>query len=424
MMGRWLLLVILVIGLFVPMGRGAMAQTDRASGVIAEVNAYRAALGLSALQTHPSLMLAAQLHVDWMVRTGQYGHTGEGGTAPADRAKAAGYPTVGYYVYENWVGGGNMTPFEAVAWWDGSPVHQNTLRLQGFEHIGAGYADDGGRSVYVLLIAKPSSPPASASGSGASDQRTASSGSSGGGGGPADNPDSAEAVSGEEPAEPAVVMVPVVRSEPGEDGSIVHEVQQGQTVWTIAAVYDVNLMDLVVINNLGPDAIIKPGDRVIVKLAEGQSPPPAPTTHTVLEGETAWTIAALHGLTLDDLLNLNGITRSTVLYPGDTVRIRQPDPTATPTEIASITPTPAPRPTRSDMTLAPTWTLSPTWSPTPEPPPATLTATPTPAPPIRRAGAHGSQGPDRALLASLGVAGVGFALLAGGVWLARRRGNW
>ena len=312
-MGRWLtvgfVLAAALIAALVPVGRGAAAQTDRASAVIAEVNAYRAALGLGALATYPSLMAAAQIHVDWMVRTGNYGHTGEGGTAPGDRAKAAGYPTVGWYVYENWVGGTNMTPFEAVAWWDQSPIHQATLRLEGFEHIGVGYSQDGRQAIYVLLIAKPSYATARAESSGgAGGESSGESGDSG-------DDSAAETGSDEEPTEPAVVMVPVIQSEPGPDGSITHEVKQGQTVWTIAAVYDVKLMDLVVINNLGPDAIIKPGDKLIVRLGEGQVPPTPPTTHTVLAGETAWTIAALYGLTLDTLLDLNGITRSTVLVP-------------------------------------------------------------------------------------------------------------
>ncbi|RPI98598.1 MAG: LysM peptidoglycan-binding domain-containing protein, partial [Chloroflexi bacterium] len=316
MMGRWIIISMVLAGLLIPVvGREAAAQTERASAVIAEVNAYRAALGLGSLATHPSLVAAAQMHVDWMVRTGNYGHTGEGGTSPADRAKAAGYPTAGYFVYENWVGGGAMTPFEAVAWWDQSPVHQATLRLQGFEHIGVGYAESERMHVYVLLIAKPSYPPSPSSAGGAGEQPNRESGG---------NDSAEETAPDDEPTEPAVVMVPVVKSEPGADGAVVHEVQQGQTVWTIAAVYDVKLMDLVVINSLGPDAIITPGQKLTVKLGAGQLPPTPPTHHTIHAGETAWTIAALYGLTLDQLLELNGIDRSTVLFPGDTVLIRHP----------------------------------------------------------------------------------------------------
>jgi LysM repeat protein len=184
-------------------------------------------------------------------------------------------------------------------------------------------------------------------------------------------------------------------------------------------------MDIVTINHLGPHAIIKPGDRLIVKLAEGQAPPPAPTTHVVQTGETAWTIAALHGLTLDELLNLNGINRSTVLYPGDVVLIRQPDPTPLPTDIppdTPDTPTPEPRPTRSDVTLAPTWTPSPTPTPSPVVPTLAPTATPAPAPLTKPANDQGGgEQSNRALLISLGVAIVGTILVAGGALIASRR---
>jgi LysM repeat protein len=205
----------------------------------------------------------------------------------------------------------------------------------------------------------------------------------------------------------------------------VHEVKQGQTAWTIAAVYGVDLMELVTLNRLGPDGIIRPGDQIIVRLGEGQSPPAAPTTHTVQAGETAWTIAAMYGLTLDELLTQNDIDRSTVLYPGDTVMIRKPDPTATPTDIPTITPTFAPIPTRSDITLAPTWTLSPTWSPTPTEAPAPLIPSVTPTatfrPAVGRSTPDSDHGPDRALLVSVGVAGVGTLLLAGGAVASRWR---
>jgi LysM repeat protein len=327
-------------------------------------------------------------------------------------------------VFENYVGGTTLTPFEAVAWWDQSPVHRQTMLLQGYQHIGAGYAENDEQQLYVLMVAKPSGAGATTGGG--------NSGSAGNGGDYADNYGGDDyggndTTGDEPPTAVAVVMVPVVKSEPGPDGSIVHEVKPGQTVWTIAAVYGVNLMDIVSINHLGPNAIVKPGDRIIVKLGEGQSPPPAPTTHVVQEGETAWTIAALYGLTLDELLALNGIDRSTVLYPGAEVLIRNPDPTATPTPIPTDTPTPAAIPTRSDVTLAPTWTLSPTWSPTPTwtPTPDVPTLTPTaPIPPADRAPAGNDGGSDRALLVSMGVAGAGLMILAGGAVLARwRRGG-
>jgi LysM repeat protein len=413
MMKRWLLAGIWLTALVIPAARVEPAQVDRAYQVIEEVNAYRISLGLPPLEIHPSLMVAAQTHVEWMARTHTYSHTGEGGTTPGQRAAAAGYPTNGWYVFENYVGGTSLTPAEAVAWWDQSPVHQQTMRLEGYEHIGAGYAENDEQQLYVLMIAKPSGS-AQTTGGAAADSNAGETG---------DQVSPAEAV---EPTAAPVAMVPVVRSEPGPDGSIVHEVKQGQTAWTIAAVYGVNLAELINLNHLGPNAIVRPGDRLIIKLGEGQAPPPAPTTHRVQEGETAWTIAALYGLTLDEFLTLNHIDRSTVLYPGDEVLIRGPDPTATPTTMPTATLTPAVYPTRSDITLAPTWTLSPTWSPTwtftPEVPTLTPAVTPTPVSSSGRAHTPSTGNrSNRALLVSVGVGGAGLMVLAGGALVARRR---
>ncbi len=417
---RWLF-----VGLAVAMmlsARVAPAQVDRASEVIADVNAYRVALGLAPLEVHPSLMVAAQMHVEWMVRTRNFGHTGEGGSSPSQRAAAAGYPTAGWYVYENWVGGTGVTPAEAVAWWDQSPIHQATLRLNGFEHIGVGVAEDDGDFYYVLMVAKPSS--ISAGESQSSD--SASGGDTGSNtSGDTSNNDYSDEYTEEyvTPSPAAVVMVPVVRSEPGPDGSVVHEVKPGQTAWTIAAVYGIDLMDLVNLNHLGPRAIVRPGDRLIIKLGEGQAVPTAPANHIVQDGETAWTIAALYGLTLDDFLRLNHIDRSTVLYSGDEVLIRDPEPTATPTDVPTATPTAAVMPTRSDITLAPTWTISPTWTTSPNGPTATLMPTATLLPVTPTVPTRPGHESDRALVVSLGVGGAGLLFLAGGALVARRRGG-
>ena len=48
---------------------------------------------------------------------------------------------------------------------------------------------------------------------------------------------------------------------------------------------------------------------------------PAPPTHTVAKGEGLWGIARQHGLTVDQLANLNGLTRTSTIHPGQTLRV-------------------------------------------------------------------------------------------------------
>ena len=49
----------------------------------------------------------------------------------------------------------------------------------------------------------------------------------------------------------------------------------------------------------------------------------------VQEGETIWEIAVLNDLTVDELLDLNGMTREDVLAPGIEILIRPDEAAAT-----------------------------------------------------------------------------------------------
>ncbi|HVO68747.1 MAG TPA: LysM peptidoglycan-binding domain-containing protein [Aggregatilineaceae bacterium] len=419
-MGR--VLVLLAAGVtFLPTAAraGPRDQPSRATALVEAVNQYRADHGLPALEVHPALMAAAQAHVEWMARTHTYSHTGEGGSTPTSRAAAAGYP-VGV-VYENVEGGTELTPQEAVGWWTQDSVHLGTMLLKQGVHIGAGYAENDQQQLYVLEVAWPS--PAAAAQAPSRDGESQS--------------------DAEQPATEAQtvpVAVPVVRSTPGADGSIVHEVQPGQTAWAIAAVYGVDLADLVQLNHLGPRAVVHPGDRIIVRLGEGQTPPPAPTapvTHTVQEGETLWTVAALYGLTLDDLLALNGLERGAILHPGDQLRVRAPDPTGTPTESPTVTDTtapptptatqapsltftataratvtPIPSSTATATSAPPTNTFAPTWTPSS----GITVVTPSAAPPLTSSG-DGRTGDAVLFGAIVAIVGLGAIMVAGGLAL-------
>ena len=49
--------------------------------------------------------------------------------------------------------------------------------------------------------------------------------------------------------------------------SIVHAVQYGDTLWSIAEAYGITLNELLNLNNLTEDAIILPGNELLVRLA-------------------------------------------------------------------------------------------------------------------------------------------------------------
>jgi LysM repeat protein len=282
------------------------AQGDPASEILQLINEFRASRGLSSFRYNSLLATAAQRHANWMAANVIYSHTGEGGSSPLSRAANVGF--VGYVV-ENIVGGSSMSPRQGLIWWQNSPIHLNTLVSTRYPEAGVGFATNGSQNMYVLVVGRQS----------------------------ADNSFSPANTASTNLPEP-LIITPIELSEPREDGAIVHEMQQGQAMWTIAAYYDVDLAHLYLINSLSEKDVLHPGDEVFVRLPDGQDPPPTPTpplSVVVQSGESAWTIAGRHSISVDYLFLLNNLSPNTVLQPGDELVIRlaegqAPPPTATP----------------------------------------------------------------------------------------------
>lgn len=298
----------LLVCVLVGFGRfGAIAAQDPAGEIIQLVNQVRANYGLPPYQYNNTLAIAAQNHANWMAFTGTYSHVQTDGSTPQSRANAAGYSG---YVSENIVGGTSLTPSQGVTWWTNSAVHFNTMVSNRYTEIGIGYAIGHDQNFYVLVVGNPSGgPPAVVANNGNTTQ-----------------PD-------------AVAMVaPIVLASPGADGSIVHQVGPGQTIWAIAARYEVPLTDIFLFNNLSEGSVLQPGQSLIIRLADGAAPPPTPTppaAHLVREGDTLWTIAVWNKVELADLLWLNQLPAEAVLQPGQEIVLRllpgqAPPPTATP----------------------------------------------------------------------------------------------
>ncbi len=60
-------------------------------------------------------------------------------------------------------------------------------------------------------------------------------------------------------------VIPIQVATPNPDGSIIHVVQSGQTLWNIAAAYQIDLQKLLSQNNLTKDSVIFPGDKILIK---------------------------------------------------------------------------------------------------------------------------------------------------------------
>ena len=126
-----------------------------------------------------------------------------------------------------------------------------------------------------------------------------------------------------------------------------YEVQSGDTVATIAARHGLRTTDVLAINGLTWSSIIYPGQVLRLAAAPADPPPPAATAPTATAGsyvvgggDTISSIAAHHGLSIQEVLSANGLDWSSIIYPGQSLAI--PGASSTPAEPAAPAPPAAP----------------------------------------------------------------------------------
>ncbi len=248
-MSRKIFLILLSIALFglilfLP-ALETQAQAGTAYQMIAAINQLRANNGMGPLEEHPILMSVTQRHSEYQASIGQGTHYGPGGTTPKDRARAAGFgggATI--FLSENWAAGHKLSIQRAIYdLWD-DPAHMGTMLGTQYKYIGAGVAFDGDYVYYTVntgaWVGDPITPNPTANVTGV----------------------------------PTTTAVPVIASTPNPDGSIIHIVKAGQTLWTIAVIYDVPLDDIKAINGFTENTILYLGDEVIIKPAHAATPAP------------------------------------------------------------------------------------------------------------------------------------------------------
>ncbi len=288
----------------------AQAQVSTAVDLANQVNALRAQYGLAPYQLNSALMSAAQSHSEWEAATGTISHTGQSGTTPTDRAIAAGYgERANIRVSENIYAGTNATSATALEWWINSPIHFRGLTSPNYTEIGVGVVTTDGLNYYTLVFGDklstlspaPQADPASeASGNDAA----------------APAPESL----------PVFEVVPVEVAETADDGSVVHVVESGQNVWDIAVAYDVAPSEIQALNRLDQDASILPGQQLVIVPAEVRIEvnEDGSITHDVEEGQSLWVISREYDVELARLLEINGLTEGSIIRPGDQLLIQPP----------------------------------------------------------------------------------------------------
>lgn len=117
----------------------------------------------------------------------------------------------------------------------------------------------------------------------------------------------------------------------------VYQVQKGDTLYSISKKYQITVAELRTANNLKEKDVLKAGQKLVIpaadigtaaalsssgKAAETKTPAKTVTsTYTVQKGDTFYSLARKNGMTVADLLALNGLDSNAVLKVGQKLKV-------------------------------------------------------------------------------------------------------
>ena len=259
-----------------PRTRSLVENPPTPGELIEAVNQLRLENGLNTLSAHPALMQAAQWEAD-VINNGAPGHTHPPGLTLGQWLISLGYPLAGDLSQdglrsENWTAGTELTVDEAIQQWLGDAPHTNTMLSASRTDIGAGVAvrtDSQGKPIYTLVIET-----AMQTGSGeqqweAEQYLTSVPGTQ------SDLYGDATQAAAESQVSQYISPVLIETARP--DGDVVHQVQQGQTLWAIAVAYGVRIDEIKRLNNLTTNEVWLNQDLLIQKGATQPVPTDTPT---------------------------------------------------------------------------------------------------------------------------------------------------
>ena len=286
-----LLLAVLLSALWSAPASAQSGSNITAYDLIALVNNIRTSNGLPALEVSSILMSTAQSTAEIMAANRMGWHIGD----VRGRVMAAGYGGgATAWATENFAIG--PMSLEDLAWMWSDADHMIPMVKPAYQHIGAGVATAADGSIYYIVHAAYA--PGSAS---ASTQPPGSTGA--------------------EPTAPAAQwIIPVVTATPAADGTVIHEVKMGQSLWSIAIAYNTHIVDILRFNQMSPEQqVVWVGQKLNIPVT------PQPTLRQAQGTAFGQTQGAVHQQ-----------AQGTASSPAETVEADpMPNATATPRKIAA-----------------------------------------------------------------------------------------
>lgn len=298
--------------------------------LILAMNTLRVSYGLPALIEDPIVNAVAQSTAQTMAANNMSWHIGD----VRGRIAAAGYGGGGtVWATENFaVSSGGMGIDEIMAVW-ADPDHMRPAVTPAYCHVGAGVATVNGKTYFVLQAAYVSG------------QECGSYTSVAGG----------ASASGTGISPVSQLIAPVQIATPSADGKLFHVVKAGQSFWSIAIAYQITIRDLETWNNLSRNSPLQSGQKLFIpneNTAGYATPTPygmfvlqSPDAdgriiHEVAPYQALTTIADAYDVSVDQILQLNGLQADWPLQIGQKLVIDPGNVTPSPTlsNIQKLTP--------------------------------------------------------------------------------------
>lgn len=290
--------------------------------LIAAMNVLRMSNGLPALIEHPIINAVAQGTAQIMADGLLSWHIGD----VKGRLAAAGYGGGGtVFATENFAVAGDSATIDQIMLMWADYDHMRPATQPYYCHVGAGTARASNGMTYFILQA--------AYVSGVSCE--------------AAPPGGWTPIPGQTPIVPGIIT-PVELVEPDENGNYLHVVMPGQSFWSIAVAYGVTIKDILRWNNLPESYVLQAGDELLIAGPNSRAlVTPTPLGNVIIatpdsEGRIVHVVEAYqnlsriggaYGVSVNRLVELNGITVETPLQVGQRLLIKGPDQTSTPTPL-------------------------------------------------------------------------------------------